>query len=136
MADALGYKNVNSVGNRFRQMRGKYGFTSLECTTGASPAKPKPSKKAAAKGVSQDNMEDENEDPGTGSGAPAKKGPGRPAKKPRKGAKVSTDKPIPATGPAVKNEESGDDEGQETSKAGFSVEGMLEVLVFAFADIS
>lgn len=92
VGEALGYTNVNSVGNRFRRMRDKYGFTGLECTNGngitvkEKPASPK-----------------EDVD---GTGTPTKRRPGRPPKKatsPRKGAKISTADPISATGPVAMN---------------------------------
>jgi len=88
VGEALGYTNVNSVGNRFRRMRDKYGFTGLECTNGhgmTMKEKPASPKKEAE--------------------TPAKRRPGRPPKNagPRKGAKVSTADPIPATGPVAKN---------------------------------
>lgn len=91
VGEALGYTNVNSVGNRFRRMRDKYGFTGLECTNGngmTMKEKPASPKKEA-----------------DGTGTPAKRRPGRPPKSAglRKGAKVSTADPIPATGPVAKN---------------------------------
>ncbi|KAL4916098.1 hypothetical protein BDW62DRAFT_218949 [Aspergillus aurantiobrunneus] len=103
VGEALDYKNVNSVGNRFRKMRDKYGFIGLECTTNGSPAKEK-TVTAAAPAESDD-------------GIPTKRKPGRPAKKAgaRKGAKLSTADPIPATGPVVN---SGDDSAEEAKEAG------------------
>lgn len=102
VGEALGYTNVNSVGNRFRKMRDKYGFTGLECTNGngISMEKPASPKKDA-----------------DGTDTPAKRRPGRPPKKatPRKGAKVSTADPMPATGPVAKNgdgTEEGDNDDQ------------------------
>ncbi|BCS18933.1 uncharacterized protein APUU_11761S [Aspergillus puulaauensis] len=91
VGEALGYTNVNSVGNRFRRMRDKYGFTGLECTNGngmTMKEKPASPKKEA-----------------DGTGTPAKRRPGRPPKNAglRKGAKVSTADLIPATGPVAKN---------------------------------
>ncbi|KAL4782500.1 hypothetical protein BJX76DRAFT_358866 [Aspergillus varians] len=99
---ALGYKNVNSVANRFRRMRDKYGFSGLDCALGnASPSK--------GKAASSDNN----------NGSPPKRGPGRPPKKAtKKGAKVSTADPIPATGPVVNSE---DNSGEENSKSGENV---------------
>lgn len=102
MGEALGYTNVNSVGNRFRKMRDKYGFTGLECTNG--------------NGISMKEKPSSPKKDADGTDTPAKRRPGRPPKKatPRKGAKVSTADPMPATGPVAKNgdgtEEGGNDD--------------------------
>ncbi|KAL4907436.1 hypothetical protein BDW74DRAFT_176202 [Aspergillus multicolor] len=47
VGDELGYTDVESVANRFRALRKKYGFTGLECATSTS-AKARPSKRKAA----------------------------------------------------------------------------------------
>ncbi|KAL4866060.1 hypothetical protein BDV12DRAFT_199501 [Aspergillus spectabilis] len=83
---AMGYANIKSVANRFRALRAKYGFTSLESKmTRSTPPK--------------------NDSTST------KRGRGRPVQSgtsirgdARKGAKVSTVAPIPAPGPVVKEE--------------------------------
>ncbi|KAL3476800.1 hypothetical protein BJX99DRAFT_258135 [Aspergillus californicus] len=88
--DAMGYSNVNSVGNRFRELRKRYGFPTLECKTGASVS---PQKSATT----------------TPEGTPTKRAAARARKTAvRKGAKVSTSTPISATKPVPKTEESED----------------------------
>ncbi|KAL2821772.1 hypothetical protein BDW59DRAFT_164110 [Aspergillus cavernicola] len=87
IAEAMGYTNVNSVGNRFRELRKRYGFMTLECKAGSSPVKEKTGPKV--------------------DGSPTKRGAGRPKKGAvRKGAKVSSATPIPAMDPVSKAEES------------------------------
>lgn len=103
MGEALGYTNVNSVGNRFRKMRDKYGFTGLECTNGS--------------GISMKEKPSSPKKNADGTDTPTKRRPGRPPKKdtPRKGAKISTADPMPATGPVAKNgdgTEEGDNDDQ------------------------
>ncbi|KAL5336260.1 hypothetical protein BJX70DRAFT_286290 [Aspergillus crustosus] len=107
VGSALGYTNIYSVGNRFRAMRTKYGFTSLESKTGTTPLKEKTTPKANA------NSND---------GTPTKRARGRPALGgtptkttgvARKRAKVSTAEPIPATGPVFKEEPEYEEEEEE-----------------------
>ncbi|KAI9372161.1 hypothetical protein BJX61DRAFT_542985 [Aspergillus egyptiacus] len=87
VGEALGYSNVASVGNRFRDLRKRYGFTTLECKTGSTPLKDKTGSK-------------------TDGATPTKRGRGRPKQAaPRKGAKASSANPIPATDPFVKSED-------------------------------
>ncbi|KAL4943887.1 hypothetical protein BDV06DRAFT_220846 [Aspergillus oleicola] len=101
---ALNYKNINSVGNRFRAMKKAYGFTGLDCTTANAPS---PAKRKATAAADAD-----------GDGAtPTKRGPGRPSKKVReKAAKAQTQAAV------------GDDDGYgddyEMSKVNFQVEVM------------
>ncbi|KAL4802774.1 hypothetical protein BDV18DRAFT_163736 [Aspergillus unguis] len=120
---ALGYKNVQSVGNRFRQMRQKFGFPSLECTAGSSPAR----KKTAAKGKDVNGEDNGDDEAVTPTPSPVKRGAASASKKSRKGAKVSTEKPIPATAPVVKDEEGSSDEEKEIPKANFVVESTFVV---------
>ncbi|KAL2868728.1 uncharacterized protein BJX67DRAFT_379679 [Aspergillus lucknowensis] len=89
VGEALGYSNVNSVGNRFRELRKRYGFTRLECKTG-SPTK------AKAKSTSQ-----------PADATPTKRPRGRPPKKTvgPKDAKPVSDTPTSATKHVVKTEE-------------------------------
>ena len=72
VADALGYTNVASVGNRFRTVRKRYGFEQLEAKSTGMSITPKgkakldalastPTKiKAQAKGVMDDSSSDDD----------------------------------------------------------------------------
>ncbi|KAL4797405.1 hypothetical protein BDV19DRAFT_387213 [Aspergillus venezuelensis] len=100
---AMNYTNIDSVANRFRKLRTKYGLTGLECTTVNAPTPNK--RKAVADG--------------DGDGATPKRGPGRPPKKPRgKAAKA-------AAATATQDNDHGED-GEE-SQADTAVEGLLTV---------
>ncbi|KAL4960310.1 uncharacterized protein BDV14DRAFT_204841 [Aspergillus stella-maris] len=96
---AMNYTNIDSVANRFRKLRTKYGLTGLECTTANAPTPNK--RKAAADG--------------DGDGMAPKRGPGRPPKKPRgKAAKAAA-------------QDNDDGEDGEESQVDFAVEGLLTV---------
>jgi cobalamin biosynthesis Mg chelatase CobN len=124
----MGYTNINSVANRFRALRAKYGFTSLE----SKMTKSTPLKEKAA--------------PRKDNGKPTKRGRGKPVQdgtptkgSARKGAKVSTATPVPATGPVVKEEtvvknEYGDGEESEDNAVGkdSSDEGKLICMIYVF----
>ncbi|PYI03805.1 hypothetical protein BO78DRAFT_451220 [Aspergillus sclerotiicarbonarius CBS 121057] len=104
VADALGYTNVASVGNRFRALRKRYAMNNLDAKAGSgvlkgvkqsdtmadSPKQPE-GNDSEVNGADDINMKEESE--------PELPTPVKPkAKKaaPRKGAKT-TSKPVPAT---------------------------------------
>ncbi|KAI9931475.1 hypothetical protein ASPWEDRAFT_25649 [Aspergillus wentii DTO 134E9] len=123
VADIMGYTNVQSVGNRFRNLRKKHGIN-LDCKSGGTvkgkgaakdtksddtaPA-PAPATKTrkGSKAKAAEEADDAEETPAA-SGVDSPKVVLSPAKKTRarKGAKVSA-KPIPATGPVNKIKDSG-----------------------------
>ncbi|KAL4884408.1 hypothetical protein BJY04DRAFT_182414 [Aspergillus karnatakaensis] len=124
VATTLGYKNVNSAANRFRTLRKQYGFESLECKTAGFSAPSTPSATTTAAGTEAST--------GAATPTPKKRGRGRTAAPAngatptkgkgtaRKGAKVSTTEPIPATGSVIKKEitvKTEKDEGLESDEA-------------------
>ncbi|KAL6231065.1 hypothetical protein BDW75DRAFT_244271 [Aspergillus navahoensis] len=94
VAQALQYTNVDSVSNRFRALRKKYGFSGLEGTatsanakTNAGSVKVSPSKrKAAAATIKEDHGKDSDENSENGAAPPAKR-TGRATKGATKGRK-------------------------------------------------
>ncbi|OJJ43241.1 hypothetical protein ASPZODRAFT_19646 [Penicilliopsis zonata CBS 506.65] len=128
VAEAMGYANVNSVGNRLRALRKRHGIK-LECKmgSGASPVKAKvdtSGKAAPAKGKTGGDKKAGKKTGATGGGkTAATEGEetdsepilsysvlaGAKRQRARKGAKVSSNEPIPATaskGVTVKTEPS------------------------------
>ncbi|RDW70748.1 uncharacterized protein DSM5745_08259 [Aspergillus mulundensis] len=118
VANALNYSNVRSVGNRFRALREKYGFTGLECTTADPGAKVSPQKRKAATGATGAPGDDDNQDNGDGqdgedaAAPPAKRKPGRPKKGTGKGAGRGRKKAVAAE-PVDEQDDAGASGGEE-----------------------
>ncbi|KAL4999282.1 hypothetical protein BDV10DRAFT_184445 [Aspergillus recurvatus] len=118
VAQAMQYTNVDSVSNRFRALRKKYGFSGLEGTAtsanaNAGSVKVSPSKRKAAAATAEGGNGKENVEDGENGAAPPAKRAGRPKKGAGKGTgggrkKGSTAEAVPV--------ETGDDAGGSGGK--------------------
>ncbi|KAL4988233.1 hypothetical protein BDW68DRAFT_177121 [Aspergillus falconensis] len=113
VAQALQYTNVDSVSNRFRALRKKYGFSGLEGTAtsanaNAGSVRVSPSKRKAAVATTDGDNSKDNDENDENSAAPPTKRAGRVTKGATRGAGRGRKKDPTADAVPV---ETGDDTG-------------------------